>query len=142
MSLLLISGISSDLLVTFISVWHVGYPAPDGHYSSRFRCSFVLNNVECSVARFGPRHIRAESAMLRHYCGTGAAPWESMMVADIGDVNVNLYDLKDACKRIREAYRKVVATGCIPLTLGEISSDQTKIIRERQNCTVSYSITV
>ncbi|MCI4387716.1 hypothetical protein PGIGA_G00077540 [Pangasianodon gigas] len=68
--------------------------------------------------RFGPRQIRAESAMLRTYGGTGAAPWESLMVADIGDVNVNLYDLKDACKRIREAYRKVVATGCIPLTLG------------------------
>lgn len=44
------------------------------------------------------------------------------MVADIGDVNVNLYDLKDACKRIREAYRKVVATGCIPLTLGMFSA--------------------
>lgn len=47
------------------------------------------------------------------------------MVADIGDVNVNLYNLKDACKRIREAYRKVVATGCIPLTLGESRSDPT-----------------
>nr|KAK2824973.1 hypothetical protein Q7C36_018900 [Tachysurus vachellii] len=68
--------------------------------------------------RFGPRQIRAESVMLRSYSATGAAPWESMMVADIGDVNVNLYDLKDACKRIRETYRKVVATGCIPLTLG------------------------
>lgn len=75
--------------------------------------------MKCSVARFGPRQIRAESFMLRNYSGTGAAPYESLMVADIGDVNVNLYDLKDACRRIREAYRKVVATGCIPLTLGE-----------------------
>ncbi|KAI1897139.1 hypothetical protein AGOR_G00080110 [Albula goreensis] len=70
-------------------------------------------------ARFGPRHIRAESAMLRAYNGgTKAAPYESLMVADIGDVNVNVYDLKDTCKRIREAYRKIVATGCIPLTMG------------------------
>ncbi|KAF5897288.1 agmatinase, mitochondrial, partial [Clarias magur] len=68
--------------------------------------------------RFGPRQIRAESILLRKYSGTGAAPWESMMVADIGDVNVNLYDLKDACRRIREAYRKVVRSGCVPLTLG------------------------
>lgn len=69
-------------------------------------------------ARFGPRQIRAESAMLRLYSGTGAAPYESLMVADIGDVNVNLYDLKDTCKRIRETFRKVVRTGCIPLTMG------------------------
>ncbi|KAL1020672.1 hypothetical protein UPYG_G00003170 [Umbra pygmaea] len=70
-------------------------------------------------ARFGPRQIRAESAMLRAYnSGTRAAPYESLMVADIGDVNVNVYDLKDTCKRIREAYRTIMATGCIPLTMG------------------------
>ncbi|XP_034028974.1 agmatinase, mitochondrial [Thalassophryne amazonica] len=70
-------------------------------------------------ARFGPRQIRQESAMLRAYnSGTKAAPYESVMVADIGDVNVNMYDLKDTCKRIREAYRNIVATGCIPLTMG------------------------
>ncbi|XP_028849222.1 agmatinase, mitochondrial-like [Denticeps clupeoides] len=69
-------------------------------------------------ARFGPRQIRAESAMLRPFSGTRAAPYESLMVADIGDVNVNLYDLKDTCKRIRQAFRSVVATGCVPLTMG------------------------
>ncbi|GCC29062.1 guanidino acid hydrolase, mitochondrial [Chiloscyllium punctatum] len=70
-------------------------------------------------ARFGPRHIRAESAMVRAYNGgTRAAPFESLMVADIGDVNVNLYDLKDSCKMIRKAFKKIVSTGCIPLTLG------------------------
>lgn len=46
------------------------------------------------------------------------------MVADIGDVNVNVYDLKDTCHRIREAYRKILATGCIPLTMGEFSQRQ------------------
>ena len=72
------------------------------------------------LCRFGPRQIRAESAMLRAYnSGTRAAPYESLMVADIGDVNVNVYDLKDTCRRIREHYRTVLATGCIPLTMGE-----------------------
>ncbi|XP_072553125.1 guanidino acid hydrolase, mitochondrial [Salminus brasiliensis] len=70
-------------------------------------------------ARFGPREIRAESFLLRTYnSATRAAPYESLKVADIGDVNVNLYDLKDTCRRIRETYRKVVKTGCIPLTMG------------------------
>ncbi|XP_061555194.1 agmatinase, mitochondrial [Phycodurus eques] len=70
-------------------------------------------------ARFGPRQIRVESALLRTYnSGTRAAPFESLVVADIGGVNVNMYDLKDTCRRIRETYRKVLASGCIPLTMG------------------------
>ncbi|MEE6482157.1 hypothetical protein FKM82_013162 [Ascaphus truei] len=72
-------------------------------------------------ARFGPRHIRAESSMVRrHNSSTGAAPFHSIMVADIGDVNVNLYNLEDSCRRIREAYQKIMAAGCVPLTLGNI----------------------
>ncbi|CAF92843.1 unnamed protein product, partial [Tetraodon nigroviridis] len=70
-------------------------------------------------SRFGPRQIRVESAMLRAFnSSTGAAPYQSIAVADIGDVNVNLYDLKDTCRRIREAYRSILSTGCVPLTLG------------------------
>ncbi|XP_019367435.1 PREDICTED: agmatinase, mitochondrial [Gavialis gangeticus] len=70
-------------------------------------------------ARFGPRHIRAESVMVRRYNpSTRAAPFHSLMVADLGDVNVNLYNLQDSCRQIREAFRKIVATGCIPLVLG------------------------
>ncbi|XP_073512306.1 guanidino acid hydrolase, mitochondrial [Phyllobates terribilis] len=70
-------------------------------------------------ARFGPRHIRAESCMVRRYnVATRAAPYNSLQVADIGDVNVNLYNLPDSCRRIRDAYQKVMAAGCIPLTLG------------------------
>ncbi|XP_010575585.1 guanidino acid hydrolase, mitochondrial [Haliaeetus albicilla] len=70
-------------------------------------------------ARFGPRQIRAESAMVRRYnASTGAAPFDSLQVADIGDVNVNLYNLPDSCRLIRESYQKIVASGCVPLTLG------------------------
>uniref|UniRef100_A0A8C5QDN4 Agmatinase (putative) n=1 Tax=Leptobrachium leishanense TaxID=445787 RepID=A0A8C5QDN4_9ANUR len=70
-------------------------------------------------ARFGPRHIRAESIMVRRYnMDTRTAPFDSMMVADIGDVNVNLYNLKDSCVRIKEAYQQIMAAGCVPLTLG------------------------
>ncbi|XP_039084919.1 agmatinase, mitochondrial isoform X1 [Hyaena hyaena] len=70
-------------------------------------------------ARFGPRRIREESVMLRAANpSTGALPFQSLMVADLGDVNVNLYNLQDSCRLIREAYEKIVAAGCIPLTLG------------------------
>ncbi|KAM7084047.1 guanidino acid hydrolase, mitochondrial [Ciconia maguari] len=70
-------------------------------------------------ARFGPLQIRAESVMVRRYNGsTGAAPFDSLRVADIGDVNVNLYNLPDSCRLIRESHQRIVASGCVPLTLG------------------------
>jgi len=70
-------------------------------------------------ARFGPRQIRAESAMIRPYnMATRAAPFESLSVADIGDVAINTFDLKKSVAIIEEAYDDIVGKGCVPLTLG------------------------
>jgi len=45
-------------------------------------------------ARFGPRQIRAESALLRPYnMATGAAPFDTLQVADLGDVAINTFSL-------------------------------------------------
>jgi guanidinobutyrase len=72
-----------------------------------------------SGTRFGPKAIRAESAMLRPYnMGTGAAPFDSLNCADIGDVAINTFDLKDSVRRITEAYRPILAAGAIPMTMG------------------------
>ena len=49
---------------------------------------------------------------------TRAAPFDSLQVADIGDVATNPYDLKDSVRRIEEAYDEIVANGCRPITLG------------------------
>ncbi|XP_036603146.1 agmatinase, mitochondrial [Trichosurus vulpecula] len=69
--------------------------------------------------RFGPRRIREESVLLRTVNpSTGALPFQSLSVADIGDVDVNLYNLPDSCRLIREAYQRIAEAGCIPLTLG------------------------
>ena len=44
--------------------------------------------------RLGPRQIRDESRMLRPYnVATFAAPFESLQVADIGDVPINTFNL-------------------------------------------------
>uniref|UniRef100_H0WCK3 Guanidino acid hydrolase, mitochondrial n=1 Tax=Cavia porcellus TaxID=10141 RepID=H0WCK3_CAVPO len=70
-------------------------------------------------SRFGPRCIREESVMLRAVNpSTGAVPFQSLSVADLGDVGINLYNLRDSCRLIREAYEKIVAADCVPLTLG------------------------
>ena len=72
-----------------------------------------------SGTRQGPRYIRIESCMLRPYnMGTGAAPFDSLQVADIGDVALNTFDLKKSVKIIEEAYDGILAHDCRPLTLG------------------------
>ncbi|MFX1676328.1 agmatinase [Paraburkholderia sp. A2WS-5] len=72
-----------------------------------------------SGARFGPRQIRSESVLLRPYnMATRAAPFDSLQVADIGDVATNPYDLKDSIHLIEAAYDEIVANGCRPITLG------------------------
>lgn len=69
--------------------------------------------------RFGPRQIRAESVMIRPYnMATGAAPFECLNVADIGDVAINTFNLLDTMKIIQAEYELILAHDIIPLTMG------------------------
>lgn len=69
--------------------------------------------------RLGPRQIRDESRMIRPYnMATRAAPFDSLQVADIGDVPINTFDLKKSVDIITDHYREVLSHGVIPLTLG------------------------
>src|SRR5438270_13652356 len=70
-------------------------------------------------ARFGPRQIRAESSLLRPYnMATGAAPFDTLQVADLGDVPINTYSLEKSLAIIGSFYDDVLSAGCIPLTMG------------------------
>jgi guanidinobutyrase len=70
-------------------------------------------------ARFGPRQIRAESSLIRPYnMATGAAPFDALQVADLGDVPINTYSLEKSVDIITGFYREVLGHGCVPLTLG------------------------
>ncbi|SEN00048.1 agmatinase [Palleronia pelagia] len=69
--------------------------------------------------RLGPRQIRDESRMIRPYnMATGAAPFDRMQVADIGDVPINTFDLKKSVEIIAQHYRGILGQGAVPLTLG------------------------
>lgn len=69
--------------------------------------------------RYGPRHIRLESALIRPYhMATRAAPFDSLNVADIGDVAINTFNLQASVEIITTAYDEILAHDCIPLTLG------------------------
>lgn len=72
-----------------------------------------------SGTRLGPRQIRDESRMIRPYnMATGAAPFDNLQVADIGDVPINTFDLKKSVEIIAATYRSILSHGTVPLTLG------------------------
>jgi guanidinobutyrase len=80
---------------------------------------FDIGTSNRSGARFGPRQIRAESCLLRPYnMATRAAPFDSMQVADIGDVAINTFNLLKSIDIIEAAYDEIASHNCIPLTMG------------------------
>ncbi len=69
--------------------------------------------------RYGPRQIRAESCLFRPYnMGTGAAPFENLQVADIGDIAINTYNMSATCDIVTEEIATILRTGAVPLILG------------------------
>ena len=72
-----------------------------------------------SGTRFGPKQIRAESAMIRPYnMATLAAPFDSLQVADIGDLAINTFSLSDSLSIIKDSYDGILAQGVTPLAMG------------------------
>ena len=64
-----------------------------------------IGTSQRSGTRYGPRYIRAESVMIRPYnMATGAAPFDSLSVADIGDVPINTYSLLKSVQIIEDYY--------------------------------------
>ena len=69
--------------------------------------------------RFGPRQIRNESVMVRPYCmATGAAPFDSFQVADVGDVALNSFNLLNSIDIIESFFEDILAQGAKPATVG------------------------
>jgi guanidinobutyrase len=80
---------------------------------------FDIGTSNRSGARYGPRAIRAESALIRPYnMATGAAPFDTLQVADLGDVPINTYHLGKSIEIIERFYGDVLAHGAKPLTMG------------------------
>lgn len=83
-----------------------------------------------SGTRFGPKQIRAESAMIRPYnMATLAAPFDSLQVADIGDLAINTFSLSDSLSIIKDSYDGILAQGVTPLAMGGDHSITLPILR-------------
>ena len=80
---------------------------------------FDIGTSNRSGARFGPRQIRSESCLIRPYnMATRAAPFDSLQVADIGDVAINTFNIDNSMAIIESAYDDILAQHCKPLTMG------------------------
>ena len=80
---------------------------------------FDIGTSNRSGARFGPRQIRCESCLIRPYnMATRAAPFDSLQVADIGDVAINTFNIEKSMVIIESAYDDILAQDCRPLTMG------------------------
>ena len=80
---------------------------------------FDLGTSHRSGARFGPRAIRAESTMIRPYnMWSGISPFDSLQIADIGDVAINTFNLLKSVEIIEKAYDEIAGFGATPFTLG------------------------
>lgn len=78
-----------------------------------------LGTSQRAGTRYGPRHIRSESVMIRPYnMATGAAPFDSLQVGDLGDVPINTYSLLKSVDIIEDYYTELNKWPLIPLTLG------------------------
>ena len=93
--------------------------SPAGLDAAFIGVPFDIGTSNRAGARFGPRQIRAESALIRPYnMATGAAPFDTLQVADLGDVPINTYSIDKSMAIIGAFYDRVLGAGCKPLTLG------------------------
>lgn len=68
--------------------------------------------------------------MIRPYnLQTGAAPFDSLNVADIGDLAINTFSLKDSLRIIEDSYNEVLTLDVIPVALGGDHSLTLPILR-------------
>ncbi len=83
-----------------------------------------------SGTRMGPKQVRSESAMIRPYnIQTGAAPFDSLNVSDIGDLAINTFSLSKSLQVIQESYEAILTHDLIPVGIGGDHSITLPILR-------------
>ena len=80
--------------------------------------------------RFGPRHVRQQSAIIRPYHPVlDVSPFDMLRVADYGDLAVNPLSIEDTFRRIESGLKTVLDDGAIPLCVGGDHSILLPILR-------------
>ena len=80
--------------------------------------------------RFGPRHIREQSAIIRPYNPVlDISPFERLRVADYGDLPVNPVSIENTYARITAGLQPVLDAGTVPMCVGGDHSILLPILR-------------
>ena len=83
-----------------------------------------------SGTRMGPKQVRSESAMIRPYnVQTGAAPFDGLQCADIGDLAINTFSLADSLRIIQDSYAAILKYDAMPVAIGGDHSMTLPILR-------------
>lgn len=86
-------------------------------------------------ARFGPRHIREQSAIIRPYNPVlKVNPFHCLRVADFGDLSVNPLSIEDTFDRITAALKPVLEADTLPICVGGDHSILLPILRSIHAC--------
>ena len=81
-------------------------------------------------ARFGPRNVRVQSAMIRPWNPVlKTNPFEKWRVADFGDLSINPLSIEDTYQRITEQLGEVLRNGARPVCVGGDHSILLPILR-------------
>ena len=69
--------------------------------------------------RFGPRNIRAQSALIRAYNpALKINPFEKLRIADYGDLPVNPLSIEETYRLIQDGLKPLVDAGAVPICVG------------------------
>lgn len=80
--------------------------------------------------RFGPRHVRDQSALIRPYNPVlNVSPFSQLRVADYGDIAINPLSIEDTFERITSEVKNVLSHAAIPLCVGGDHSILLPILR-------------
>ncbi len=105
-------------------------PTPEGLDGGFIGVPMDIGTSWRSGTRFGPKQLRQESAMIRPYnIQTGAAPFDSLQCADLGDIAINTFNLADSLSIIQKTYEDILKHPFIPMGLGGDHSMTLPILR-------------
>jgi agmatinase len=81
-------------------------------------------------SRFGPRHVRQQSAIIRPYHPVlDVSPFDLLRVADYGDLAVNPLSIEDTFQKIESGLKTVLDDAAVPLCVGGDHSILLPILR-------------
>ncbi len=80
--------------------------------------------------RFGPRHVRQQSAIIRPWNPVlDVNPFAKYRIADFGDFSVNPLSIEDTFRRVEDQMKPVLDAGVLPVSVGGDHSISLPLLR-------------